>query len=361
MEWIYKSTVIFAGAALVNTLLRRHSAALRHHVWLVAFALLAVVPFLQRIAAVRTTAFTLAAISPAASSAVKSTPVDWLPLLWSAGAVILLARLVLAYWHAARLAVTPSPVLCGLFRPRIIWPEEANGWDSSLRTAVELHESAHIARRDPWAQLLIEIVTACYWWQPLIWWARSKALEDRERACDDRVLEHSAPAAYAAALVTIARGAAALSPATLGTVQLLERRLRAMLNPNLDRSRVGFRRGLLITLVLGASLGAAGLVTAAPDQVHKVGGDTRAPRLIHKVEPGYTERTREAKINGTVKLAVRIDSRGRVAAAIVTESLHPDLDAQAIKAVEQWTFEPATRKGQPVAVDAAIHVNFRLY
>lgn len=361
MEWIWKSTLILTAAALVNALLHRHSAALRHHVWLVAFALLAVAPFAQRILPVRTAAITFASFSQGGSSGTKSVPVDWLPFVWGAGTALLLARLAVAHWRAATLTVTPSPVLCGLLRPRIVWPEEAAGWDTPLRTAVELHESAHIARRDPWAQLLMEVVAACYWCQPLVWWARRRALEERERACDDRVLDHAVPTEYAAALVTIARGASTLSPATLGTVHLLERRLRAMLNPNVNRSRVGFRQGFLITLVLGASLGAAGLVTAAPEQVHKVGGDTRAPRLIHKVEPDYTERTREARINGTVKLAVRIDSRGRIAAANVTESLHPDLDAKAVEAVKQWTFEPATHKGQPVAVDAAIHVNFRLY
>ena len=37
---------------------------------------------------------------------------------------------------------------------------------------------------------------------------------------------------------------------------------------------------------------------------------SRAPRLIHKVEPKYTEQARDAKIEGSVVLGVTIDSKG---------------------------------------------------
>jgi periplasmic protein TonB len=37
------------------------------------------------------------------------------------------------------------------------------------------------------------------------------------------------------------------------------------------------------------------------------------------------------------------------------------LDKKAVEAVKQYTFEPATLRGQPVAVQVNIEVNFRIY
>ena len=37
------------------------------------------------------------------------------------------------------------------------------------------------------------------------------------------------------------------------------------------------------------------------------------------------------------------------------------LDEEAIKAVKKWTFEPARKDGQPVAVQINVEVNFHLY
>jgi len=50
-----------------------------------------------------------------------------------------------------------------------------------------------------------------------------------------------------------------------------------------------------------------------------------------------------------------------VRSATVFESFDHDLDAKAIDAVKQCKFEPATKKGVPVAVELTMEVNFRLY
>jgi TonB family protein len=44
----------------------------------------------------------------------------------------------------------------------------------------------------------------------------------------------------------------------------------------------------------------------------------------------------------------------------VERSLSPNLDAQAIKAVSQWRFSPATKDGEPVAVKMNVEVSFHL-
>ncbi len=60
-------------------------------------------------------------------------------------------------------------------------------------------------------------------------------------------------------------------------------------------------------------------------------------------------------------LKIVVGDDGTVGSAAVFESFDHDLDAKAIEAVKQWKFEPATRKGVPVAVELMVKVDFRLY
>jgi TonB family protein len=85
----------------------------------------------------------------------------------------------------------------------------------------------------------------------------------------------------------------------------------------------------------------------------------RAPRLIEKVEPEYTQEALEANLTGTVVLDVEVGTNGRAQVVQVKKGLGLGLDEKAAEAVQQWKFEPAIRDGQPVAVKAVVEVNFR--
>jgi len=91
------------------------------------------------------------------------------------------------------------------------------------------------------------------------------------------------------------------------------------------------------------------------------GGLSSPPVLLKRVEPGYTEEARAARVQGTVVLQVEIDPGGKVATThiAVIRSLGLGLDEKAIEAVKQWKFKPATRNGTPVTAKATIEVNFR--
>jgi TonB family protein len=55
-----------------------------------------------------------------------------------------------------------------------------------------------------------------------------------------------------------------------------------------------------------------------------------------------------------------IDTDGRAKDARVLKSVGYGLDEKAVEAVSKWTFQPGTRGGQAVHVEAQIEVNFRL-
>ncbi len=91
-----------------------------------------------------------------------------------------------------------------------------------------------------------------------------------------------------------------------------------------------------------------------------IGAGVTPPSVLFKTEPVYSEEARVAKYQGTVVLAVEIGLNGSAQNIRVMKGLGLGLDENAIAAVEQWRFQPATKDGAPVTVQASIEVNFRL-
>ena len=94
--------------------------------------------------------------------------------------------------------------------------------------------------------------------------------------------------------------------------------------------------------------------------VFRIGGGVSSPRLLHKVEPEYSEEARKAKYQGTVMLAVEVWEDGIAHNIRVLRSLGLGLDEKAMQAVRQWRFAPGRKDGKPVRVAAQIQVSFRL-
>jgi TonB family protein len=95
-------------------------------------------------------------------------------------------------------------------------------------------------------------------------------------------------------------------------------------------------------------------------QTYRVGNGTTAPKLLKKLEPSYTEEARAEKIAGTVLLQIVIDPNGTATDIQLVKGVGFGLDEQAVEAINQWRFQPGTRNGVPVPVQATIEVNFRL-
>jgi protein TonB len=99
----------------------------------------------------------------------------------------------------------------------------------------------------------------------------------------------------------------------------------------------------------------------APETIYetKTPGIT-PPRVVKRVHPAYTAEARAARIQGLVELECVVLSNGTIGDVRVVKTLDPGLDAEAIKAVRQWRFEPGAKDGQPVAVRVAIEMTFTL-
>lgn len=85
-----------------------------------------------------------------------------------------------------------------------------------------------------------------------------------------------------------------------------------------------------------------------------------APRVVRRVMPTYTPAATRAKIQGTVLLKGVVQVDGTVSNISIVRSLDDEfgLDQEAIKALQQWRFEPAIRNGQPVPSSMQVEMTF---
>lgn len=82
------------------------------------------------------------------------------------------------------------------------------------------------------------------------------------------------------------------------------------------------------------------------------------PVLIRSVKPLYTPGLLNRNVAGVVELSAVVLTDGKVGDVSVTRSLDSEADEEAIRALTQWSFKPATLNGAPVPVTVSIEITF---
>jgi TonB family protein len=211
--------------------------------------------------------------------------------------------------------------------------------------------------------MFAECVTAVLWFHPLVWLAAARMRSEAEHTADDRVLiDGIGASSYAQQLLDIARRLKQHPPhaavAMTRQPRALESRITAILDPSRARTGAGMRTRLTVMLTAACLL--LFLAACQSARIYKVAQLQTPPKVVSKVEPGYTDHARSAKIEGTTVLSLMIDAQGRAHQIRVTRSLDKGLDQQAIDAIEKWHFAPGIKDGKPVRAAATIEVNFHL-
>jgi protein TonB len=85
------------------------------------------------------------------------------------------------------------------------------------------------------------------------------------------------------------------------------------------------------------------------------------PHATYSPEPPFTDLARARRFQGMLILSVRIDEAGHTNDIQIARPLGCGLDAQAVRAVADWKFIPATKDNRPVSFLVAIEVDFHLY
>ncbi len=437
IDTLIRTSALFIIVAIASYALRDRSAAMRHMLWSFAIAGAVLLPALTKIAPfqwrvlpapVATTPNTQVE-SPGAvddksarsvaenpsgrdlsSSAAKeaaaehegplgaapaSPPLQRLDLatafllLWGAGALILLTRLVAGLVAVQRIAnrateITDDswrsltdrairaldvrvpvevrrsdevamPFACGLTRPIIVLPANTDTWNAQQRQAVLLHELAHVSRGDLAMNALSHVMRAAYWVNPLAWLAAHRLRVEGEKAADDAVLRGGArPSEYADHLLSIVRTVGNTVP----TVALamarrsdFEGRLLAILEPGVPRDRMSrVRVFALAALFVAATLPLAAMTRAgAPlptnaeieSAVNEVQGSAQQPNTAPLPSPSATVEALASAVSDesyNVRLAA-VQSLGNLqdpaAIAALAEALKKDTDAR-VREAAAW-------------------------
>ena len=89
-------------------------------------------------------------------------------------------------------------------------------------------------------------------------------------------------------------------------------------------------------------------------------GDLAAPVVVQKVDPAYPLELMRRNVQGTVTLYAIIRSDGSVGDVRVLQGVDDRLDAYARAALTHWRFQPATKNGNAVDLEAVVAIPFRV-
>ena len=279
----------------------------------------------------------------------------------------------------------PVPCIAGVFRPRLLWPARLTARLSNPAIdAILAHELSHMRRRDTLGGFVHICVETVFWFNPIVWWIGARLVDERERACDEEVLEMGIDRrSYAAAIIDVCRYA---GPFRAGVAMgagdsSLARRIARIAGdgPPVMRTWMRLLLGGTVAVAVGMPV-SAGMLEGQQDQrpaetspaasrqdrdtaeVHRPGGDVTWPKLVHEVHPLYTAEAIRAKVQGSVVVEAVVLETGEVGDVRVVQSLDVDygLDEACVDAVKQWQFEPGTKEGVAVAVLIDVELSFNL-
>jgi uncharacterized protein (TIGR03435 family) len=183
--------------------------------------------------------------------------------------------------HVARLPTSvpllPSgssmePGVFGIIRPVLLWPEGiARHMDDAHLESVLAHEVCHVQRRDNLTSAIHMLVEAIFWFHPVVWWMERQLVKERERACDEAVLQLGNEAeVYAESILNVCKFFTE-SPTTCVSGVMgseLKQRIARILSGQGER-KLDLRRKAMLTLACVLAVGvplAAGFLRAAQGQ-----------------------------------------------------------------------------------------------
>ena len=259
---LWQSTAFAIGVWLLTIVLRQNHARTRFRLWMLASAKFLVPIFLLIGLGERLQLRPAAQVAPAAFSMVmegltEPVPVQttietaqpgpshaapkagerwgaqqradlfpWLLVgVWGCGSLFLLVRWG-NRWRQLRAAVLEAPPtglavgipvlttdmrmepgVFGVLRPVLLLPRGITDQLTAPQLdAILTHELCHVRRRDNLTAVLHMVVEALFWFNPAVWLIGAGLVEERERACDEAVLDSSREAlVYAEGILNVCK------------------------------------------------------------------------------------------------------------------------------------------------------------
>jgi TonB family protein len=91
---------------------------------------------------------------------------------------------------------------------------------------------------------------------------------------------------------------------------------------------------------------------------HEESSEVSAPGPLRKIDPKYPPTLINEHVEGEVVLYAVIRRDGSVDSIQLVRGIDGQLDANALNALSQWKFRPATKQGTPIELEAIVHIPF---
>jgi len=100
-----------------------------------------------------------------------------------------------------------EPGIFGIFHPLMLWPDRlSERLENEHIEGILAHELVHVRRYDNLTAAIHMLVEVVFWFYPMVWWIESRMLQERERACDEAVVQLAGrPEVYAEGLLKACR------------------------------------------------------------------------------------------------------------------------------------------------------------
>ena len=137
--------------------------------------------------------------------------------------------------------------------------------------------------------------------------------------------------------------------------------LPANATSELERKVFGDRKSYAMTLNVPNlnSAGGSWVMHFAELKQAEKPGELVAPVATQEVDPGYPIELMRQNVQGIVMLSAVIRSDGSVGEVRILRGVDDRLDVYASAALSRWRFRPATRNGDPVAIQTVVMIPFR--
>lgn len=249
---------------------------------------------------------------------------------------------------------TMEPAIAGLLRPMLLMPQ---GIEERLSReqldAIVAHEICHWRRRDNLTAAIHMLVATLFWFHPFVWWIGARLVSERERACDESVVDSGHDRKrYAEAILRVCELYTAPKLATVSGVSGADLKRRII---DIMRSGTMSRLNDAKRIFLGT---AAGCALALPILAGWLGGngaahaqESRAYLPIAKEPPVYPAEAVERRLEGYAIVEFTVTASGTTDNVRVVESSDPVFDQVSIDSAEQYLYEPRIVDGRAVELD----------
>lgn len=274
------------------------------------------------------------------------------------------------------------PVTFGIKYPVIILPKSLKTDEKKLNLVLR-HELTHIVQNDFFSNILISLTQILFWFHPVVHFLKREVIDYREIRCDSLVLSNDSVSRkmYASLLLELLPMPNINKELSVNMAQEssnLKKRIQMITQQKPNRPiPKGSSLAIFAFIILSTTIAmsctdmqtqsdeSANAILQAESEQGYFEAVEQMPELIGGLESisskiTYPEKARQNGVEGRVFVKFIVNKDGNVENAEVVRGIGNGADKEALRVVREAKFKPGFQDGQPVRVQYALPISFRL-